>query len=87
MKPQKNIGLIYYLSSFPYSTEQDNENQNTLVTNGRPRPFYRRTSLTLRQETTEIIHQNPKSLLVNNISPEHYIQLYINIIHKVKCQT
>ena len=69
----KNVGLIhpkiYWLDlqffSFPTRTEQDHENQNILATNGRPRPFYRRTSLTLRQETTEITHQNPKSLVVN----------------------
>ena len=65
--PFKNTGSIYYSSSFPYSTEQDQENQNISTTNGRPRPFYRRTSLTLRQETTEITHQNPKSLVVNVI--------------------
>ena len=68
--------MIYYLSSFPYSTEQDNENQNTLATNGRPRPFYRRTSLTLRQETTEITHQNPKSLVVNELIDKCLAQFF-----------
>ena len=77
----KNVGLIHpkklldpsTFFSFPTSTEQDHENQNILATNGRPRPFYRRTSLTLRQETTEITHQNPKSLVVN----VQYLILYI----------
>merc|ERR1719273_1740659 len=70
-KPMRSIAVIDTNNN---STEQDHENQNISATNGRPRPFYRRTSLTLRQETTEITHQNPKSLVEN--LRVHFIETY-----------
>jgi len=61
-KPMRSISII--------DSNNNSENgENVIQPNtGRPRPFYRRSSLTFLRENTEILHQNPKSLMVRNIT-------------------
>ena len=57
-KPMRSISII------DNNNNSENGENVTQPNTGRPRPFYRRSSLTFLRENTEILHQNPKSLMV-----------------------